>query len=200
LLNCLLLCSAFKRLSGALLVLSMGAVADSSIVDSASKLQLLLETGFGDAVRTAREWDVVRSASIVLQRVGFNSEAKSASKVNAMIALADVVKGSWCSDDRAECEKWFRAAEEAVIALYHMSPQADEAMSHASISMYNDVYSAGGSCSSVKLARFMFVLGQAALRTLLFAEKLANDGKQPPPILCLASPVPIAHIFPPGIS
>ena len=35
-------------------MLAMGAVADKSIVDSPSKIQLLLETGFGNAVQAAR--------------------------------------------------------------------------------------------------------------------------------------------------
>lgn len=35
-------------------MLAMGAIADATIVDSASKIQLLLEVSFGRAVREAR--------------------------------------------------------------------------------------------------------------------------------------------------
>ena len=96
--------------------------------------------------------------------------------MEALVILAAVIKGDWSTDDRQECKSWFRAAEEAINALYHISAQADEVMSNVIISMYNDIYAAATNASSIQLAKFLFVIGAASLRTLVFAEKLAADG------------------------
>ena len=58
-----------KPRSVAMMILSMGASSDPSIVDSASRLRHLLVAGLGDYTEENRDWATAKSAAYALQRV-----------------------------------------------------------------------------------------------------------------------------------
>ena len=58
----------------ALLILSMGAAADSDLINSSSRLRLLYEAGFEDYVEENRDWETISAAALLLQKIGKQSK------------------------------------------------------------------------------------------------------------------------------
>ena len=109
----------------ALHLLSMGAQADRSIVDSASRLKHLLAAGLGDEVEDTRDWMAIRSSACVLHNVKIPKDPASAKALvleQIIERLCTVVRGDWCDDTTPTGTiEWFAAAEQAISALFVIS-------------------------------------------------------------------------------
>mmetsp|Transcript_8464 Transcript_8464/g.12624 ORF Transcript_8464/g.12624 Transcript_8464/m.12624 type:complete len:1331 (-) Transcript_8464:69-4061(-) len=90
-------------------------------------------------------------------------------------------------DTESATRGWFAVCEESVYALYHCHPCPDEALSQLITCMYSSwhtsccdgIESAEHSVVSLcRLARLVYMLGQGALSTLLYTEKIANLAKK----------------------
>jgi condensin complex subunit 1 len=56
--------------ASAMLIIAMGAGANPSIVDSSSRLRILLEAGLGEQVEISKDWRTIRAAACALQQIG----------------------------------------------------------------------------------------------------------------------------------
>ena len=117
------------------------------------------------------------------------------------ISLRDILLGAFCGDNTAVTERWFAACEEAMNALYFLHPSPDLILTSIITPLFGSI--AGGilpqngsgtgselgvdlgsgsggqkTCSSARLGRLLFVLGQGALCTVVYAEKVADMAKK----------------------
>lgn len=71
------------------------------------------------------------------------------------------------------------ACEEAVFALFHIHPSPDQLLTAVIVDTHEKLMeNSNAMSSSAQLSRFLFLLGQAALATLLYVEKIANATKE----------------------
>lgn len=172
--------SADARAS-ALQLLSMGAGADRSIIDSKSRLKLLLDAGLGEMLQESNHWKLAGAAAICLQRVARAqvdpSDAKYLVLERIIEELCNITRGEWCQDDRTnDTLQWFSAAEQAIKALFVISPEPEVACKSIILGMYNTTLREGTtSIHSLRLARFFHVLGQIALNLLVYTEALSGS-------------------------
>jgi hypothetical protein len=106
------------------------------------------------------------------------------------IPIRNVLLGAFLGDDSAMTEKWFSVCEETVVALYHIHPSPDIILSSIIPPLFgsitgnnNNKYNHTGStgkvyCSPAKLSRLLFILGQCALCSVVYVEKLADVAKK----------------------
>ena len=170
--------------SAALLLLSMAASADRSIVDSASRLKLLMEAGLGDYTEERRDWKTARSAAWALQRISIaNLDPASAKAIvleQIIERLGVVIRGDWCIDDNSkDTLAWFSAAEQSIDALFVVSQEAENECADIIRAMTATTFGIDGddrptTCHSLRLARFFFVLGHVALKLLVYTEFLSG--------------------------
>jgi condensin complex subunit 1 len=96
--------------SASMLLISMGASANPTIVDSASRLRLLLEVGLGDQVEESHDWEMVRCAACALQQIGraqdVDPEGSGSAKAIVLELIVErltqVMQGLWCRDGEGE--------------------------------------------------------------------------------------------------
>jgi len=169
--------------AAAMLVLSMAASADQSIVDSASRLRLLLEAGLGDYTEENRDWRTARSASCALQRLAKIPEDPNCAKYIILEQISErlciVIRGDWCIDEKInDTLSWFSASEQAIAALFVICPEPEiecaeiiKSMAFTTFGEEND----HTACHSVRLARFFFVLGHIALKLLVYSEAISGS-------------------------
>lgn len=80
--------------------------------------------------------------------------------------------------------RWFQACELALHALFHVAPNPDAVLANAVSHLYEGIVSESGSAldapsdNAPVLARFLYVLGQGAMCTLVYAERMANIVKK----------------------
>jgi len=169
--------------SAALLILSMGAGADPGLVDSLSRLRLLLDAGFGDNVEESRDWSSVRNAALALQNIGrvqTNLEENSAKAIvldQLIEALSAVTRGDWCHDDSPlDTNSWFGAAEQCINAIISICENPEEICSNIVKSMEKSILrnTSEPTISSTRLARLFFVLGHVAIKLLVYTEELCG--------------------------
>lgn len=165
--------------AAALQLLSMGAGADRSIVDSKSRLKLLLDAGLGDYMQDRRDWRLAGAAATALQRIGRPkvdpTDAKYLVLERIMEELCAVARGDLCNDDnKDDTLKWFSAAQEAIKALFTICPEPEKACSEIIVAMHRATFEED-SCHSLRLARFFHVLGQIALNLLVYTEALSGS-------------------------
>ena len=169
--------------AAAMLVLSMGASADQSIVDSASRLRLLLEAGLGEYTEEHRDWRTARSASCALQRLAHIPEDPNCAKYIVLEQIAErlctVIRGDWCVDEKkSDTLDWFSAAEQAIAALFVICPEPEIECADVIKSMAIATFGEGNeraTCHSLRLARFFFVLGHIALKLLVYTEAISGS-------------------------
>jgi condensin complex subunit 1 len=163
-------------------VLSMAASADRSIVDSKSRLKLLLDVALGDYTEEHKDWKTARAASFALQRCERAQVNSSCAKYlvleRIMEQLCAVARGDWCVDsNERDTLEWFSAAEQAVSALFVICPEPEVACAEIIRGMH--MQTLGGSeddkCSPLRLARFFHVLGHIALKLLVYTEALSGS-------------------------
>jgi condensin complex subunit 1 len=145
------------------------------------------------------ESSVLRSACICLQSAASHisldhSDEKTTEYRNALLAatpgVRDVLLGAYCGDSEDLTNEWFSACEEAMHALFHIHPSPDKVFSSIIAPLYQSLSgganNAGGRgptgsnkilCKPARLARFLFLLGQGALGSLVFVEKIASLAK-----------------------
>jgi len=170
--------------AASLMVLSMAASADRLIVDSASRLRLLLEVGLSDYVEDRNDWKVVRSAACALQRVSLASmdpiSAKAVVLEHIIERLCIIIRGDWCVDEkRNDTLTWFSAAEQSIDALFVVSEEPEVECADIIRKMTGTTFGYSGEkktlCHSLRLARFFFVLGHIALKLLVHTEYLSSS-------------------------
>lgn len=182
----LILWSVASKASGsaraaALLILSMAGSADRSIVDSASRLRLVYEAGLGDYTEEHRDWKTARAAACALQRVGRAQVDPSSARYivleQIMERLCMVARGDWCTDSSTkDTLAWFSAAEQAIVALFVISPEPEVACAEIIQGMAAATFGNDASSShSLRLARFFFVLGHIAMKLLVYTEALSGS-------------------------
>lgn len=85
------------------------------------------------------------------------------------------------------CRQWFGAAEELLHAIFYAHPSPDLVLARLLAVLYDRVFTAspvitgtGSSfqCSSGRLSRLLFALGQGAICSLVYAEKIAGLAKK----------------------
>lgn len=146
--------------AAAMHVLAMGARADAGLVDSKSRLRLVLELLEEGNIQCAGV------AALALQRcaraVPNASDAKFLVLERLMEELCLVV-----SRDSGGME-WFAASEQAIKALFCICPAPEAACQEIIWSMYETAFD-----DEETMARFWFVLGQVALELLVYTENLS---------------------------
>ena len=162
-------------------VLSMAAAADRSIVDSKSRLKMLLDVGLGDYTEDRKDWRMARAAAIALQRIERAQVDHSCAKYlvleRVMEQLCAVARGDWCEDsNERDTLEWFSAAEQVIGALFVISPEPEVACAEIIRGMHAQTL--GGSdadtCHPLRLSRFFHVLGHIALKLLVYTEHLSG--------------------------
>ena len=181
----LILWSVASKASGdaraaALLILSMGGSADRGIVDSASRLRLLLDAGLGDYTEERRDWKTARAAACALQRVDRAKVDPSSAKYIVLEQIIErlcmIARGDWCFDGNTnDTLAWFSAAEQAIVALFVIAPEPEAACAEIIQGMASTTFGDDEtSCHSLRLARFFFVLGHIALKLLVYTEAMSG--------------------------
>ena len=181
-----ILWSAVSKGSGAsrataLHVISMAASADRSIVDSKSRLKLLLDSALGDYTEERRDWMSARAAAMALQRIERAQVDLSCAKYlvleRIVERLCEVARGDWCSDtsDR-DTLQWFSAAEQVIGAIFVICPEPEVACSEIIRGMHAQTLGCteADECHPFRLARFFHVLGHIALKLLVYTEALSS--------------------------
>lgn len=169
--------------AAAMLVLSMGASADQSIVDSASRLRLLLEAGLGEYTEEHSDWRTARSASCALQRLAKIPDDPNCAKYIVLEQITErlctVIRGDWCVDEKtSDTLAWFSASEQAIAALFVICPEPEIECAEVIKSMSITTFGEGSdlsTCHSLRLARFFFVLGHIALKLLVYTEAISGS-------------------------
>jgi len=176
------------RASSAMQIISMASGAGDKgrvIVDSKSRLKLLLDSCLGDYTEEHKDWKLARAASCALQKVERavvdEGEAKWLVLERIMEQLAVVCRGDWCDDDnRQDTTEWFSASEEAMKALFVLSPFPEMSCREIVSGMYLQTFKNGSDseCHSLRLARFFHVLGGVVLNLLCYTEALSSGVRQ----------------------
>eukprot|EP00980_Cylindrotheca_fusiformis_P021683 scaffold8529_cov137-Cylindrotheca_fusiformis.AAC.13 len=171
-----------KSSASAIQLLAMAANTDRNIVDSKSRLKILLDIALGDEVEEKRDWGVARAAALALQRIERAQVDPSCAKYlvleRIMEQLCTVARGDWCVDTtERDTMHWFSAAEEAVGALFVISPQPEASCADIIRGMHQQTLGTDTIhvCHPLRLARFFHVLGHIALKLLVYTEALSGS-------------------------
>jgi condensin complex subunit 1 len=162
-------------------ILAMAASADRSIVDSKSRLKTLLDIALGDATEEHRDWKMAAAASVALQCVDRAEVDQTCAKYlvleRTIEQLCAVARGDWCIDsNERDTLEWFSAAEQALGALFLISPQPEACCGDIIRGMHMQTFGSTGAaeCHPLRLARFFHVLGHIALKLLVYTEALSG--------------------------
>jgi condensin complex subunit 1 len=168
----------------ALQVLSMAANADKGIVDSKSRLKIILDAALGDYTEENRHWRLAYSASLALQRVERAQVNPTCAKFLVLDLVIEqlcaVACGDWCVDTtEKDTLQWFAAAEQAISALFVVSPEPEKSCAYIIRKMHNQTIGrfseSMDKCHPLRLARFFHVLGHIALKLLVYTEALSGS-------------------------
>jgi len=174
--------------SVALQVLSMGATTDSNIVNSLSRLRLLLECGLGENAEDNRDWATLRSAASALKKIGRAQASSSPTSAKYILLeqiidrLCRIAMGEWCLDKNiTDTQCWFAAAEQAIDAIFEISAEPEKESAKIIKGMEAMAFGMSGrgvevskkTCCSLRLARFFFVVGHIAVKLLVYTEALS---------------------------
>ena len=162
-------------------VLSMAAAADRGIVDSKHRLKMLLDVALGDFTEEKKDWRTARSAAYALQRIEKAQVDPSCAKYLVLERIIEqlcaVARGDWCMDsNERDTLEWFSAAEQAISALFVISPEPEVACADIIRGMHLQTFS-GFSLDQrhpLRLARFFHVIGHIALKLLVYTEALSG--------------------------
>ncbi|CAJ1944395.1 unnamed protein product [Cylindrotheca closterium] len=170
-----------KSCASAIQIIGMAANTDSSIVDSKSRLKTLLDVALGDETEERRDFGVVRAAAIALQRIERAQVDPTCAKYlvleRIMEQLCAVARGDWCVDlNEKDTMEWFSASEEAISALFIISPSPEICCADIIRGMHAQTLGSGSveKCNPLRLARFFHVLGHIALKLLVYTEALSG--------------------------
>lgn len=144
-----------------------------------STLPLLLGVAFNDAIFATGAFNAPQTAATCLCTCrGFLDSGVDVKEFTAVYeSLGKVLLGRGCGNSVENTRRWFAAAEEAVHAIYHLHPTPDVFMTSTIHSLYVQIASSTQS-SACALSRLMFLLGQVALCSVVYTEKLAAKAKK----------------------
>lgn len=180
----------------ALNILTMIARNGDNVNTFQSKSHLAVHHGLSRRVFSTLDFSAMKATAMFLQEcepfhakdiVSTSESTADKRKLFEEITkkLVGVAIGNMCEEDDNFTRAWFPACEEAIQALYHIHPSADQVMGTVITSMYasfamprEEGASSRTMCSNARLSRFLFVLGQVAMNTLVFADKLAAQAKK----------------------
>ena len=170
--------------ASAVLVISMAASADPNIVDSAYRLQNLYDAGLGDHIEENHDWKTARSAACALQRVARAKIDPSSAKYIILDLISErliaIARGDWCDDDNVEdTNAWFCAAEQSINAIFTICPSPEKVSMEILLGHQQVIFGSSddytSTASTLRLARFFFVLGHIALKLLMYTEVLSSS-------------------------
>ena len=110
-------------------------------------------------------------------------EMKEAYNV-AVTGLRDIIIGTYCGENEEITRGWLSVCEECMHAVFHIHPCPDKILGsviapvYESLGLSSDACSPTVLCSNVRLARFLFILGQGALNAVVYTEFIANEAKK----------------------
>ena len=119
-----------------------------------------------------------------------SSEAREirSALLEAAPGIRDVILGFWCGNEEAETRQWFEVCEEALHALFHVHPSPDKVFASIIVPLYADLASNSAASASSeekkvttdpsRLSRVLFTIGQGAICSLVFTERIANLAKK----------------------
>jgi condensin complex subunit 1 len=111
----------------------------------------------------------------------------SVSAMNALIydateGIQHILLGDFVMDDGSLTREWFIVAEELLHATFHVHPAPDTLLSSLIPVMFDRIYCTENksqfACSPARLSRLLFILGQGAICSLVYAEKAASAAKK----------------------
>ncbi len=170
--------------ASAVLVISMAASADPNIVDSAYRLQNLYDAGLGDHIEENRDWKTARSAACALQRVARAKIDPSSAKYIILDLISErlvsIARGDWCDDANVDdTNAWFCAAEQSINAIFTICPSPEKVSMEILLGHQQVIFGCpedpSSEASTLRLARFFFVLGHVALKLLMYTEMLSSS-------------------------
>jgi len=105
--------------------------------------------------------------------------------------LARILLGVDCGEDEGVTRQWFALCEETMHCLFHVHPSPDKVLTLIIQRLYRSLESPAASSSAVgtgtgtgagvcAMSRFLFLLGQASLCSLVFTELIASTSKKFP--------------------
>ena len=170
----------------------------------ASQIVILTNVVFDEESFAANDFASMKSALLCLQSLPTYLEkvhsSRSYTNTPLYAAIQDLfpllvkaICGHFVDDrDETMTSKWFSLCEEAVHALFHLHPTPDKVMSttvnfmfvrllHSQQQQQQQLDSSSSDrmkCSSAELSRFLFVLGQTALNSLVYIEHIAGYAKK----------------------
>ena len=120
-----------------------------------------------------------RSASCALQRVARAKVDPSSAKYIILDLINErlvaVARGDWCDDTEEDTNAWFCAAEQAINAIFTISPAPEKVSMEILLGHQQCIFGDGSREShSLRLSRFFFVLGHIALKLLIYTEILSS--------------------------
>lgn len=165
---------AEKMNATALHLIAMGSGADRAIVDSKSRLKLLLDFAF----KEPNNWKMLEAACFCLQRVARSSidpsDAKFVVLERIIDELSDICRGKSCSDTTTDTLKWFPLAEQAIKAIFVVAPDPEVTCKNILIGLSNSSLNED-KVHPLRLSRLFHVLGLVALNLLVYTEALSSS-------------------------
>ena len=183
-----------KTIGGLLKVVSIIAQCCPGVM-TAPKIRLVTQVATAEVKKSAPDYNLISAAAQCIQTAPpflenptkkdtIIDEEMKQSLLEAAPCLRDIILGFWCPDTEIDTRNWFEACENALHSLFHTHPSPDKVLSSILVPLYADLASTLSSsdgratASSAKLARVLFVLGQGAITSLVFTEKIAGFAKK----------------------
>ena len=94
--------------------------------------------------------------------------------------LRNILLGTVCLDNSTSTGYWFQLCEETTHVVFAYHPSPEYLLANIIVEVYGgltNVFGDYSNCSPFPLARFLFLLGQLALNTLLYSESLSKTAK-----------------------
>ena len=183
-----------KTIGGLLKVVSIIAQCCPDVM-AAPKIRLVVQVAATEIKKVEPDYNLISAAAQCIQSApsflvnptkkdAIIDEETKQSLLDAAPCLRDIILGFWCPDTEKDTRNWFEACENAMHSLFHTHPSPDKVLSSILVPLYADLASTLSSTdgratvSSAKLARMLFVLGQGAITSLVFTEKIAGFSKK----------------------
>ena len=162
-------------------VISMIAKSVPSTFDDIH-IKILNQYVFSTDSLLRKDFSALKAACQCLQTVQvYTMASKELRNVMLEVAggLSNVICGIFCGDNEEITKSWFGVCEEAMHTLFHIHPCPDKVVGTMIAPLYQSLSSSNNlTCSAAALARFLFILGQCALCSLVFTERVANEAKK----------------------
>ena len=149
----------------------------TSLEDHPARLTLLLQAGLGENVLANEDWKMVQRMCLVVRNgmVGSSTDVAIVRLSDAaVLRLCDfLILNRKCIDKNRP--NWFPAAEQAVKCIFKLSSRPLDECTELLETLTANVFSK--SATSFDLSRWLFLVGQVAVESLVFVESLASSIK-----------------------